>query len=537
MMPPHFPGQPHPHFPQIRHHTPSASPPIGNGGPFQPHPGVAMPRGHTPQPPIGSRPSSRTDMRRMGPGMISQTPPPAGPTHPGISYMPTPPIYNAAPHPSGLMQSSQQYAYARQQQQSQQQHLQQPYVDDRRSGSMPPTYTAQPHAPEIQAPPRPTPSPQPNHQQLPPNPVPQISPPQQPQQLERRLQDPLPPPPIERRPDFRDRPQPPLLNTETAIKKLPQRKSHSIFTPIEENRSILSQHLASFANESSKNESAAAAAAANAASAARAQSIDVGALNRAGTTKSPPVPQRSITQTDDKIRAVSLSSIPETTLTPPSRSSSVKVGGAAGGARPRGPRLKVQIPDGGSDAGGSATAGSDSPHNTAEAGTTQAPQRHNSQSSLVLPPPSPSASAILSAGATGPPNPFARPPPQQNVNGDTPVSALPSRFLTSEFLPSPSSFYPDWNFRGSDNNTLPSPLNFATPVVGSGPSFLRDDNNPSASSNPNSKDAPAINGGSSSNLAVQDSSSTATKRKTPEPSATQNESAGASGDPKRVKTG
>ena len=92
----------------------------------------------------------------------------------------------------------------------------------------------------------------------------------------------------------------------------------------------------------------------------------------------------------------------------------------------------------------------------------------------------------LSAGASGPPNPFARPhPPNQggapgagrggNVNEiETPVSALPSRFMTNELLPSPSSFYPEWNFRGGDGNTLPSPLNFATPVVGSGPSFLHD---------------------------------------------------------------
>jgi transcription factor RLM1 len=62
------------------------------------------------------------------------------------------------------------------------------------------------------------------------------------------------------------------------------------------------------------------------------------------------------------------------------------------------------------------------------------------------------------------------------MNIDTPVSALPSRFLNNEFLPSPSSFYPWGDFRGNDSNTLPSPLNFATPVVGSGPSFLRDDN-------------------------------------------------------------
>jgi MADS-box transcription factor len=64
------------------------------------------------------------------------------------------------------------------------------------------------------------------------------------------------------------------------------------------------------------------------------------------------------------------------------------------------------------------------------------------------------------------------------MNIDTPVSALPSRFLNNEFLPSPSSFYPEWNFRGNDSNTLPSPLNFATPVVGTGPSFLREDPTP-----------------------------------------------------------
>lgn len=46
--------------------------------------------------------------------------------------------------------------------------------------------------------------------------------------------------------------------------------------------------------------------------------------------------------------------------------------------------------------------------------------------------------------------------------------------MTNELLPSPSSFYPEWNFRGGDGNTLPSPLNFATPVVGSGPSFLHE---------------------------------------------------------------
>ncbi|KAF4980677.1 hypothetical protein FZEAL_3345 [Fusarium zealandicum] len=547
MMPPHYHGQPQPPFPQIRHHTPSASPPI-NGGPFQAHPGHPghpIQRGHTPQPSIGSRPASRNDVRRMGPGMVSQPPPPSGPQHPGISYMPTPPIYNP-PHPSNLMpqQGAHPYPYH----QPGQMH-QSPYMEERRSpmpSPMPPAYSSQPPSQGIQAPARPTPSPQPNHQQLPPNPVPQISPPTpQPQQVERRLQDPPPPPPVQPRTDFQERPQPPLLNTDTAIKKLPQRKSHSIFTPIEENRSILSQHLASFAAEPAKSESAAAAAAANAANAAnRSQSVDVAALHRLGdASRLPQLPQRAHTQADEKARTVSLSSIPETALTPPSRSSSAKVGSGPGGARPRGPRLTVQIPDGGSEAGGSATGTgtgtgeSNSPRNPAES-TTQAPQRHNSHGSLVLPPPSPSASAILSAGATGPPNPFARPPPQQNVNGETPVSALPSRFLTNELLPSPSSFYPDWNFRGGDSNTLPSPLNFATPIVGSGPSFLRDDNmntTPNANSTSNNVTSNA-SGSSNSNLNVAMNNSMATKRKTPEIGATaQSEATEESSEAKRIK--
>lgn len=57
------------------------------------------------------------------------------------------------------------------------------------------------------------------------------------------------------------------------------------------------------------------------------------------------------------------------------------------------------------------------------------------------------------------------------------MSALPSRFVADGLLPSPSSFYPEWGFgrSGGDGNMLPSPLNFQTPVVGTGPSFLRDE--------------------------------------------------------------
>lgn len=402
-------------------------------------------------------------------------PQPGGPqgAHPGITYMPTPPIYNGPPqNPQNLIpQPGPQYPYH---------PSQQPYMDDRRT-SAPPGYTAQPPAQGIQAPVRIETSPQPNHQQLP-HSI-HISPP--PPQPERRLQDPQPPPPVEPKRESMDH-----LQTDPGIKKLPQRKGHSIFTPIEENRSILSQHQALFAQESIK---------ADPGAPNRSQATDVA---RNGATSSPPVPQRTSTQGSiDKGRTVSVSSTHEGGYTPPSRSGSFKLAGV-GGARPR---LTVQIPDGGSEPN-SATGESNSPRNPTDA-SSQAPQRHNSHSSMVLPPPSPSATALLSAGASGPPNPFARPPPQQSVNGDTPVSALPSRFLNNEFLPSPSSFYPDWNFRGSDSNTLPSPLNFATPVVGTGPSFLREDH---------TSNTAATSGGAAPSTTATSLNVPGGKRKTPD---------------------
>jgi len=170
---------------------------------------------------------------------------------------------------------------------------------------------------------------------------------------------------------------------------------------------------------------------------------------------------------------------------PPSRSNTS--GSKSGAARPR---LKVQIPSEASDAE-SGTGGS-SPHQSG--GPTDAtPARNSSEShqssGIVLPPPSPSASAVLSAGASGPPNPFARPAPpasnSQNTNAysenrnniDTPISALPSRFVNENLLPSPSSFYPEWGFgrTGPDSALLPSPLTFPTPINPTGPSFGRGD--------------------------------------------------------------
>lgn len=478
MMPPHFQGQaPYPH---VRKHTASASPPMPNGVPY--HPGYAPPRGHTPQPQMGSRPPSRTD-RRMGPNMVPHPHPSPQPGVNGYAFMQNPPMYtqqNASPMPAHSLppQHAPQYSYPPghpPQASPPQPHTQLPpqYVEDQHRSSMPPSYPPQgPQPPPVS---RAEPSPRPLPQQLPPQAPPphtaHMSPPQpQPQQLEPQPQSQpppqepqQPPAPMEPKPEPpSERPRVPLLNTSDAIKRQPQRKQHSIFTPIDENRSILSQHLASFAAEPEriknepriKNESN-----------SRSQSIDVGSVTRNGDMpKSPPPPQRSSSQLSKPRPHVS---IPETTFTPPSRSNSLK-----SGTMPPRPRLKVQIPDESSENGGSATADA-SPRNATDPAA-QAPRPFQ-----VLPPPSPSATTLLSAGATGPPNPFARPNPHQNANGsvniDTPVSALPSRFLNSDFLPSPSSFYPDWNFSRNDSNTLPSPLNFATPVVGTGPSFLRDE--------------------------------------------------------------
>ncbi|KAK7984904.1 hypothetical protein PG996_005860 [Apiospora saccharicola] len=492
MIPPHYQTQAHPPFPQLRGHTPSASPPI-NGVPF-------VPRGHTPQPQMGSRPSSRTDFRR----------PPAN----GYAYMPQPAIYNPQGQPSMSniphMTTHQptQFPYPPPQHHQQQPQPPMPqYMEDRRSSVPPPSYQQGP--PQNQSMQRPQASPpQPQSQQLPqqPQPVPHMSPPQpqhqhleppqiqhhpppQPQQEQQQhphqqQQQPLPPmePRSDTAPDRSNR----FLDTTSAIKKLPARKQHSIFTPIDENRSILSQHLESFGAEprNGKDEPGAGGN--------RSQSVDVGAVQRNNDHSSPPPPpQRSNTSNvpsnlgPGPRKSIS-GSIPETTFTPPSRSNSLRVGGGA----PR-PKLKVQIPDEASEAGSNTQDSATSPANPSETAT-QANRRSNESHGTgpVLPPPSPSASALLSAGATGPPNPFARPLPQtqnnNNMNIDTPVSALPSRFLNNEFLPSPSTFYPEWNFRGNDSNTLPSPLNFATPVHGSGPSFLRDDN-------PHKRKSPEIN--------------------------------------------
>lgn len=280
------------------------------------------------------------------------------------------------------------------------------------------------------------------------------------------------------------------------LEPIKRAKIGSIFTPIDEDRSVLSKHWASSTT-----------AAEQEVLASRSQSVDVaaGARGTNGPLAPPPSPPRTA-QSHKKDRNLSKSSID---FPPPSRTNS-----GMSGLNVKRPRLTVQIPDEPSD-NDSQTAGSG---NSAQGTNSSHPSRPNagtdsSQSggpSRTLPPPSPSTSTIQSAGASGPPNPFARPlPPSTNnssnsnpnqpnqnlTNGnanntrastgglpeiETPVSALPSRFMNNEFLPSPSSFYPDWFTRGRGGDSaggmeLQSPLNFATPVVGSGPSFLRDD--------------------------------------------------------------
>ncbi|KAJ9216170.1 transcriptional regulator family: SRF-type [Paecilomyces variotii] len=487
MVPPHLQNQPG--FQHINH-APSASPPIPNGVPF-------VPRHGTPQPQGLSRPSSRTHMRRVSSNLVPQqhahaTPPPQN----GFAYMPNPSIYNPNapppmhqqpprpgqfpqyghpgpipqhqpphPHPQhpqmqhipqhppahGLPQQHPQHGLPPHQQShpglpqqspplsQQRQHPQLPpqvtqaYIPDQGRHSMPATFPPE-HQHQPQPQPRPMPVPEPSAQQMsmPPKSEGSLSPPESKQQQQQ-------PPPV---------------------------KSRSIFTPIDDRGSVLARHfgVGPPTSESPRND---------------AQSRpDQENTNTPTVTTGPPSaplpPARSAT---DPQRTRSMPSIPE--VKPPLKSNSLQLNAKR-------PRLKVQIPSENSD-GGSATADS-SPRGSANKTATPAKAADGSHSGVVLPPPSPSAGALLSAGAQGPPNPFARPPPpgaasqngtayNNNNNIETPISALPSRFVSDALLPSPSSFFPEWGFgrSGPDSNMLPSPLTFPTPSVQNGPGFARED--------------------------------------------------------------
>ncbi|KAL2063684.1 hypothetical protein VTL71DRAFT_5489 [Oculimacula yallundae] len=502
MLPPQFQNQAA--FQHIRHQTPSASPPIPNGV-FPHHP---QQRQHTPQPQPGSRPTSRNGPRRtnsnLGPQQQQQQqhPHPAPPN--GYAFMPNPAIYNPQnggnmpphalpPHmqqgqhmqgpPQGVPQGGPQYPNygAPPQQHPHPQQVQQLYAEEQRRASMPPAFPQQ-ERPLSRSPPQPQQQ-QPQQQQSQQQQVPQQQAPQ--------------PEPEEHHPAPQQMLEP--------VKRM-SIKSRSIFTPIDESRSILSQHWASSTSNTETSREAPI-------SHSRAQSVDVGAVTRIKTNNSPPPAHAQTHNKNRNVSMSSMSSMPDG-FKPPSRTNSAQLGSS------KRPVLKVQIPDEPSESG-SVTADSNSSPRSSTNATGSSARRNghtnsdSHSSGVVLPPPSPSASSLLSAGASGPPNPFARPHPvsqnsQTNSNNgnviDTPVSALPSRFMNVDFLPSPSSFYPEWNFSGrNENNTLPSPLNFATPVVGTGPSFLREDSGGRDNGNNNN-----------------------TKRKTPEVD-------GESGDAKRPK--
>lgn len=465
MMHPHMAN--HPGFQHVRHGTPAGSPPMHNGGMPQ------FTRGPSPLPPGMSRPSSRNaqhpsqqqqpHIRRpssnLVPGPHQQYAPGQPPPPPSYAYQPNPPYYNPAaqmqrPPPQGVPQQA-AFPPAYPPQPPSHPQMQQAVMQDNRRSSMPPAYPPQPppqanmqrhpSADHLQPPgQRAHPSPQPQQQQRP-------TPSPQPAQHE--FQSP-------------QMPQP---------KPLPAHaKSHSIFTPIDDSRSLLAQHWGSTgqvemprSDPSIKIEGGG----------PRSASIDVAAMQR-----------------DHQARANGLSPRPPPARPPakspqpPQRTASSPNIVAPGKSNTnqsdaKRPRLKVQIPSEQSgDEAGTADSGQDQDTGTSQTGNGggNSQQMHPSHG-VVLPPPSPSAGALLSAGAQGPPNPFARPAPPMSTNPhavnrdaannhiETPISALPSRFMNDNLLPSPSSFYPEWGFgRTGDSNMLPSPLNFQTPVVSNG---------------------------------------------------------------------
>ncbi|RPA86906.1 hypothetical protein BJ508DRAFT_301709 [Ascobolus immersus RN42] len=242
-------------------------------------------------------------------------------------------------------------------------------------------------------------------------------------------------------------PQPPKIETDMPqppqIEKRPPVKSRSMFTPIGPSESVLAQHW-SFAHQSES----------------RSNSLEI--PRPANVPKESPL--KSETK-DSPGASTSAGSPPATGGPPPAPIISERtvpiIPPPAPGKRPR---LKVQIPIG-EQAEGDEVSGSASPRtttaSTAQPATSKPPTENNHAGTVVLPPPSPSVT-LVSAGHTGPANPFARPPPTTGP-GDTPMSALPSRF-TEALLPSPSSFFStEWFGKGGDG-MLPSPSTFQTPI-------------------------------------------------------------------------
>ncbi|KAI7971506.1 hypothetical protein EIK77_001382 [Talaromyces pinophilus] len=432
-------------------HGPSASPPIPNGIAFAPRHG-------TPQPQNSSRPSSRNHVRQMstqygGQGQAHATPPP--PTNPnGYAYMANPSMYNPNSNPE---------MNGRPPQQGQYHHFAHPsHPGTSQAQSLP-----QQHAPH--QPPHlnvPTHQHQPMHHSYMQDQGRQSLPPSMPpdnQQYQFR--------PTLALPDSTGAQQAGDVKVEGGSS--PKTKSRSIFTPIDDQTSVFSRHLFGRAplRESPQRDTS-----------VKQESKPTGSVSqtlplpRGGPP--PPPPNRAATE-------------PQRSQSTPSLSDSQQP------SRPK-PRLKVQIPSDHSDSG--STTGESSPRDstgkTASTSAKKSSETGGATGVVQLPPPPPSPGAggpILSAGAQGPPNPFARPAPpgsnaqngggyggssssSSNQNMETPISALPSRFVSDALLPSPSSFFPEWGFgrTGPDTSMLPSPLPF-TPAVQTGLGFARDE--------------------------------------------------------------
>ncbi|KAF2154827.1 hypothetical protein K461DRAFT_319340 [Myriangium duriaei CBS 260.36] len=454
---PHHLHHQQPSFHHVRRVTPSASPPLPNGS-------MPMQRRGSPQPGGVSRPSSRAAIPRRPSNLAppQYTPPQAQMAQAGYGYAshqqyyttqhqqplpsPQPPQTQQQQQPVNVQRISQpgpQYANSHNQ-------MQQAYLHDQRRQSLPPGFQQHQHQQQQhqqlqQSQPQPQSLPQQQHSIPPPQPSPQphLHPQDarsQPGKHSSQANDGYNSPPM---------PQPRPMAVPN--------KNHSIFTPIEQSTSLLAQHWGQAPSDVSNQDPPS----------ARSQSIDVGAMSyeRAGASSPrsgqgpqqskqypppPPIPARSN----------SSSSVPS--APPTARSNTF-------GSDARRPRLKVQIPSEASEAGDGDSSGKET--------SVTSSQTAQPAKGVVLPPPSPSAgNPLLSAGATGPPNPFARPAPPatQSVNRDleTPLSALPSRVMEGNMLPSPSDIWGNMFSRSNNDNMMPSPLNFQpTPIAGNGASF------------------------------------------------------------------
>ncbi|KAJ6116381.1 hypothetical protein N7512_006106 [Penicillium capsulatum] len=372
---------PHLHQSGFQHinHAPSASPPV-------PPNGLPISRHGTPQSQNVSRPSSRNHVRRVSSNLGPHghaTPPPPAPQN-GFAYIPNPSMYNPSVH-SAMNQPRPppypQFGHHPPGQGTPPMHHHQPAIP---AQPMPPHQASQhfqnPHTVASQ----PMGMPPGSH-----GPVPQIThayisdqgrgsmPPAFPAESSQ-----------ERTVPISESSQNHTSNTlKPDNQSPPQRKSlsksRSIFTPIDDRGSVLARHFGAGAPvyESPRGEHA------------------PGTEPKREDSPGPKIPPISVPP--EPVRTQSISSASD--IKPPSRTNS-------GPLTTKRPQLKVQIPSESSDHG-SATAESSDRDSGGNKTVTPAKGNDNPPTGVVLPPPSPSAGAILSAGAQGPPNPFARPPP------------------------------------------------------------------------------------------------------------------------------